>query len=615
MPQLRRAGRVPLGGVAVRGLQLLPLDGRSRRRRAAQDRRERRALRRPHAAAARRRRQAPGRALHARRPAAVPLRRRHLERVARAVRRAAPARRSRAGCRKTTAATSSPSTRRCTTPLPPPEQLQAGAPLTVNGQSWTRRLGRRRQADRRRRASCRSGRTSSAASSSPTCASARRGRHPRLHRPGAAGLVGRPLGRRSSGLALTGLREGQREDARRPQRCSARTAARRSRSSWRRRSRSSARSASRWSTCRPGPSAATWRTTRRATAASRGSRSAASARSRSAAPAALPWQVVGYVERCEVRARATTTSRASGASTCSTTAPRASPSSSTPRTAGAGRRRSPARRRPSATASSYDGVLYRKLYDYAGKVTYVLGEFYWRLDARPAHRQHRLRRHRRSGGEAAEPRADRRRGHAARSSGRPARRSPPTTVLTAFGLAPDKRAALQRDALPTTFNGVAARQDLLLDASSSSSSCCCSAAAAAAAAGDCSETAQHLRRRVAGVPELPEQPAERQRLRAAAAARSAAFRAAAGTSSAPRRLDAHHVRSFDRRTRMVGLEWLKPAVDRRIDPLRPDRRRRPLALLRHHRQDHALPPVGRDRREEEHRAGDRRRRDVHRASA
>ena len=74
-----------------------------------------------------------------------------------------------------------------------------------------------------------------------------------------------------------------------------------------------------------------------------------------------------------------TTSRCSGASTCSTTAPRASPSWSTPRTAGAGPRRSPAcpsvRRRSCATRA----WPYRKLYSYTGKVTYVLGEFYWRL--------------------------------------------------------------------------------------------------------------------------------------------------------------------------------------------------------------------------------------------
>ena len=44
-----------------------------------------------------------------------------------------------------------------------------------------------------------------------------------------------------------------------------------------------------------------------------------------------------------------------------------------------GRRRSPARRRRFGESVKYQGVLYRKLYDYTGKVTYVLGEFYWRL--------------------------------------------------------------------------------------------------------------------------------------------------------------------------------------------------------------------------------------------
>src|ERR1035441_6295961 len=44
----------------------------------------------------------------------------------------------------------------------------------------------------------------------------------------------------------------------------------------------------------------------------------------------------------------------------------------------------------------------------------------------------------------------------------------------------------------------------------------------------------------------------------------------------------------------------------RIDPLRPDRRRDLLAVFRHRRQGHALPPLGRDRAQEKHGAGDRR---------
>ena len=165
----------------------------------------------------------------------------------------------------------------------------------------------------------------------------------------------------------------------------------------------------------------------------------------------LPWQVVGYVERCEVARAATTTSRPSGASTCSTTAARASPSWSTPRTAGAGR--APITGAPQAFGDSvkHEGVLYRKLYDYVGKVTYVLGEFYWRLarDQRTANSDYAGTGA--ASDEAPEPRADRGRGHARRSSGRPARRSRADAVLNAFRLRAGQRAALQRDALPTTF--------------------------------------------------------------------------------------------------------------------------------------------------------------------
>ena len=159
--------------------------------------------------------------------------------------------------------------------------------------------------------------------------------------------------------------------------------------------------------------------------------------------------------------RATRTSRPSGASTCSTTAPRASPSSSTPRTAGAGRSRSPARRRSRATPRRHEGVTYRKLYDYTGQVTYVLGEFYWRLtrDQRTANTDYA------GTGAASAKRLNREQTEGEgtrRSSGRPARRSTPTPWSHAFRLGDDKRAALQRDAAPTSFGGVPARQDHLL---------------------------------------------------------------------------------------------------------------------------------------------------------
>ena len=98
-------------------------------------------------------------------------------------------------------------------------------------------------------------------------------------------------------------------------------------------------------------------------------------------------------------------------------------------------------------------MLYRKLYDYIGKVTYVLGEFYWQVarDERTANSDYV------GTGAAAAKRLNREqtagRGQRRRSSGRPARRSPPTRCWTPSGSPPSKRAALQRDALPTTFKG------------------------------------------------------------------------------------------------------------------------------------------------------------------
>ena len=109
-----------------------------------------------------------------------------------------------------------------------------------------------------------------------------------------------------------------------------------------------------------------------------------------------------------------------------------------------------------ATASSTTACSTGKLYDYAGKVTYVLGEFYWRVATRrsapptpttwaPARRRsERLNRER-----------DRRRAAPGRRrlvGGRDARRA-------AFKPRAGRRhgaAALQRDALPTPFNGGAA---------------------------------------------------------------------------------------------------------------------------------------------------------------
>ena len=164
-----------------------------------------------------------------------------------------------------------------------------------------------------------------------------------------------------------------------------------------------------------------------------------------------PWQVVGYVERCEIpedpddeqvfwreyllfhrtQGFAFLVDAEDGWSW-------SAPITGAPETFGATVR--------------YQGELYRKLYDYVGKVTYVLGEFYWRLE-----RDERTTNSDYVGtGAAAKKRLNREQtaGEGSRevvwSAGETLAAE---TVLHAFRLAPDKRAALARDALPTTFKG------------------------------------------------------------------------------------------------------------------------------------------------------------------
>ena len=165
----------------------------------------------------------------------------------------------------------------------------------------------------------------------------------------------------------------------------------------------------------------------------------------------LPWQVVGYVERCEVPEAEDDEDeqvfwreyllyhRTEGFAFLvdaqdgwSWTAP----------ITGA----------PQAFGDSvkHEGVLYRKLYDYVGKVTYVLGEFYWRLerDERTVNTDYV------GTGTAAQKRLNREQteGEGSReivwSAGATLSAD---AVLNAFRLGPAQRAALQRDALPTTF--------------------------------------------------------------------------------------------------------------------------------------------------------------------
>ncbi len=166
---------------------------------------------------------------------------------------------------------------------------------------------------------------------------------------------------------------------------------------------------------------------------------------------ALPWQVVGYVERCEVPQSADDEQsfwreyllyhRAEGFTFLVDADDGwswAAPITGAPQSFG--------------ESVKYQDVLYRKLYDYVGKVTYVLGEFYWRLarDERTANSDYV------GTGAALTKRLNREQteGEGTReivwSAGETLSAD---AVLSAFRLAPAQRAALQRDALPTTFKG------------------------------------------------------------------------------------------------------------------------------------------------------------------
>jgi hypothetical protein len=95
----------------------------------------------------------------------------------------------------------------------------------------------------------------------------------------------------------------------------------------------------------------------------------------------------------------------------------------------------------------YQGALYRMLYRYSGKVSYVLGEFYWQLKrgeltSNVDYQGTGDAKNKRLNMEATE-------GEVVWSGGETLGAD---TVLKAFRLAPDKSAALQRDALPTSGN-------------------------------------------------------------------------------------------------------------------------------------------------------------------
>ena len=99
----------------------------------------------------------------------------------------------------------------------------------------------------------------------------------------------------------------------------------------------------------------------------------------------------------------------------------------------------------------HEGALYRKLYDYTGRVTYVLGEFYWQLtrDQRTFNTDYQ------GTGAASAKRLNREQtgaGAAQEGVWSGGETLAADAVLKAFQLAPDKAASLKRDALPTSLN-------------------------------------------------------------------------------------------------------------------------------------------------------------------
>ena len=98
----------------------------------------------------------------------------------------------------------------------------------------------------------------------------------------------------------------------------------------------------------------------------------------------------------------------------------------------------------------HEGVLYKKLYDYTGQVTYVLGEFYWRLtqDQRTANTDYVGT----GGASAKRLNREQTEGEGTReivwSGGETLAAD---ALIAGFKLPADKGAALARDALPTTF--------------------------------------------------------------------------------------------------------------------------------------------------------------------
>jgi hypothetical protein len=169
----------------------------------------------------------------------------------------------------------------------------------------------------------------------------------------------------------------------------------------------------------------------------------------------LPWQVVGYVERCEVPESSDDEQtfwreyllyhRSEGFAFIVDADDGWSwtvPITGVPQLAG--------------DSARYEGAAYRKLYDYTGQITYVLGEFYWQL----TRNQRTYNTDFQGTGSASTKRLNRER--TATGSGSDATQEivwsageamPADVIMKAFRLAPDKSAGFKRDAAPTALKG------------------------------------------------------------------------------------------------------------------------------------------------------------------
>ena len=107
--------------------------------------------------------------------------------------------------------------------------------------------------------------------------------------------------------------------------------------------------------------------------------------------------------------------------------------------------------------ATWQGVSYRQTYAYVAKVTWVQGEFYWRVQRDESARVTDYQ----GTGKSAQARLSREQ-TAAEVTWSAGETLPAATVADAFGIAPAARAALQRDVSPTAFKGAGVPKVLLI---------------------------------------------------------------------------------------------------------------------------------------------------------